>query len=98
MDAHHQETQREASQMTADSLGSKDQMQQSRARSNGRSMNNVRTDCGFDRSNFCLAGHVDRSKFNRIENEINLRFPAVQVLFIESCIADLLYEILVTCN
>ena len=35
---------------------------------------NVRTDCGFDRSNFRLAGHVDRSKFNRIENEINLRF------------------------
>ena len=32
------------------------------------------TDCGFDRSNFPLAGHVDRSKFNRIENEINLRF------------------------
>ena len=28
----------------------------------------------FDRSNFRLAGHVDRSKFNRIENETNLRF------------------------
>ena len=46
----------------------------SRARNNGRSTDNVRTDCGFDRSNFRLAGHVDRSKFNRIENEINLRF------------------------
>ena len=45
-----------------------------RARNNGRSTDNVRTDWGFDRSNFCLAGHVDRSKFNRIENEINLRF------------------------
>ena len=45
-----------------------------RARNNGRSTDNVRTDCGFDRSNFRLAGHVDQSKFNRIENEINLRF------------------------
>ena len=45
-----------------------------RARNNGRSTDNVRTDCGFDRSNFRLAGHVDRSKFSRIENEINLRF------------------------
>ena len=45
-----------------------------RARNNGRSTDNVRTDCGFDRSNFRLAGHVDRSKFNRIKNEINLRF------------------------
>ena len=45
-----------------------------RARNNGRSTDNVRTDFGFDRSNFRLAGHVDRSKFNRIENEINLRF------------------------
>ena len=45
-----------------------------RAQNNGRSTDNVRTDCGFDRSNFRLAGHVDRSKFNRIENEINLRF------------------------
>ena len=45
-----------------------------RARNNGRSTDNVRTDCGFDRSNFHLAGHVDRSKFNRIEKEINLRF------------------------
>ena len=33
-----------------------------------------RTDCGLDRSNFRLAGHVDRSKFSRIKNEINLRF------------------------
>ena len=40
-----------------------------RARNKGRSTDNVRTDCGFDRSNFRLAGHVDRSKFNRIENE-----------------------------
>ena len=39
-----------------------------RARNNGRSTDNVRTDCGFDRSNFRLAGHVDRSKFNRIGN------------------------------
>ena len=45
-----------------------------RARNNGRSTDNVRTDCGFDWSNFRLAGHVDRSKLNRIENEINLRF------------------------
>ena len=45
-----------------------------RARNKGRSTDNVRTDCGFDRSNFRLAGHVDRSKFSRIENEINLRF------------------------
>ena len=45
-----------------------------RARNNGRSTDNVRTDCGFDRSNVRLAGHVDRSKFNRIENEINLSF------------------------
>ena len=46
----------------------------SRARNNGRSTDNVRTDCGFDRSNFRSSGHVDWSKFNRIENEINLRF------------------------
>ena len=45
-----------------------------RARNNGRSTDNVRTDCGFDQSNFRLAGHVARSKFSRIENEINLRF------------------------
>ena len=45
-----------------------------RARNNGRSTDNVRTDCGFDWSNFRLAGHVDWSKFNRIENEINLMF------------------------
>ena len=51
-----------------------DKKQYTRARNNGRSTDNVRTDCGFDRSNFRLAGHVDRSKFNRIENEINLRF------------------------
>jgi len=44
-----------------------------RARNNGRSTDNVRNDCGFDRSNFRLAGHVDRSKFSPIENEINLR-------------------------
>ena len=37
-------------------------------------MDNLRTDSGFDRSSVRLAGHVDRSKFNRIENEINLRF------------------------
>ena len=49
-------------------------MANTRARNNGRSTDNVQTDWGFDRSNFCLAGHVDRSKFNRIENEINLRF------------------------
>jgi len=45
-----------------------------RARNKGRSTDNVRTDCGFDRSNLRPAGHVDRSKFNRIQNEINLRF------------------------
>jgi len=45
-----------------------------RARNNGRSTDNVRTVCGFDRSNFRVAGHVDRSKLNRIENEIKLRF------------------------
>ena len=45
-----------------------------RARNNGRSTDNVRNDYGFDRSNFRFAGHVDRSKFNRIKNEINLRF------------------------
>ena len=45
-----------------------------RARNNGWSTDNVRTDCVFDLSNFRLAGHVDWSKFNRIENEINLRF------------------------
>ena len=45
-----------------------------RARNNGRSMDNVRTDWGFDRSNFRLAGHVDRSKFNSVENKINLSF------------------------
>ena len=44
-----------------------------RARNKGWSTDYVRTDCGFDRSNFRLAGHVNRSKFNRIENEINLR-------------------------
>mgnify|MGYP000208780424 CR=1 FL=1 len=35
-----------------------------RARNNGQSTDNVRTDCGFDRSNFRLASHVDRSKFS----------------------------------
>ena len=57
-----------------DCLQSKSSIALYRARNNGRSTDNVRTDCGFDRSNFGLAGHVDRSKFNRIENEINLRF------------------------
>ena len=45
-----------------------------RARNNGRSTDNVRTDCGVDRSNFRLAGHVDQSKFSRIENDINLKW------------------------
>ena len=50
-------------------------MTQFRVRNNGRSTDNVRTDCGFDRSNFPLAGHVDPSKFKmKNENEINLRF------------------------
>ena len=31
-------------------------------RNNGRSTDNVRTDWGFDRSNFCLADNVDRSR------------------------------------
>ena len=44
-----------------------------RARNNGRSTDNVRTDCVFDWSNFRLPGHVDRSKFNSNENEVNLR-------------------------
>ena len=64
-----------------------------RVQNNGRSTDNVRTDSGFDQSNFRLAGHVDRSKFNRIENEIDFKVPAVQLfqlLFIESlCIAEL---------
>ena len=47
---------------------------QVRAQNNGRSTDNVRTDWGFDRSNFRLAGHVDRSKFNSVENKINLSF------------------------
>ena len=45
-----------------------------RARNNSRSTDNVRTDCALDRSKFRLAGHVDRSQFNRIKSEINLRF------------------------
>ena len=32
-----------------------------RARNNGRSTDNVRTELGVDRSTFRLAGHVDRS-------------------------------------
>ena len=52
----------------------KGDLTKARARNNGRSTDNVRTDCGFDWSKFRLAGHVDRWKFNRIENEINLKF------------------------
>ena len=33
-----------------------------RARNNGRSMDNVRTDWGNDQSTFRIAGHVDRSQ------------------------------------
>ena len=33
-----------------------------RARNNGRSTDNVRTDWGVDQSTFRLAGHVDRSQ------------------------------------
>ena len=33
-----------------------------RARNNGRSTDNVRTDWGVDRSTFRLAGHVDQSQ------------------------------------
>ena len=58
----------------------------SRARNNGRSTDNVRTDSGFDRSNFRLAGHVDRSKFNRIENEINLRFLLFSCYLSSRCV------------
>ena len=57
-----------------------------RARNNGRSTDNVRTDCGFDWSNFRLAGHVDRSKFNRIENEINLRFLLFSCYLSSRCV------------
>ena len=57
-----------------------------RARNNGRSTDNVRTDCGFDRSNFRLAGHDDRSKFNRIENEINLRFLLFSCYLSSRCV------------
>ena len=58
----------------------------SRAGSNGRSTDNVRTDCGFDRSNFRLAGHVDRSKFNRIENEINFMFLLFSCYLSSRCV------------
>ena len=58
----------------------------SRARNNGRSTDNVRTDCGFDRSNFRLAGHVERSKFNRIENEIKLRFLLFSCYLSSRCV------------
>ena len=57
-----------------------------RARNNGRSTDNVRIDCGFDRSNFRLAGHVDRSKFNRIENEINLMFLLFSCYLSSRCV------------
>ena len=57
-----------------------------RARNNGRSTDNVQTDCVFDRSNFRLAGHVDRSKFNRIENEINLRFLLFSCYLSSRCV------------
>ena len=57
-----------------------------RARNNGRSTDNVRADCGFDRSNFRLAGHVDRSKFNRIKNEINLRFLLFSCYLSSRCV------------
>ena len=57
-----------------------------RARNNGRSTDNVRTDCGFDRSNFRLAGHFDWSKFNRIENEINLRFLLFSCYLSSRCV------------
>ena len=46
-----------------------------RARNNGRSTDNVRTDCGFD-----------RSKFNRIENEINLRFLLFSCYLSSRCV------------
>ena len=42
--------------------------------------------CGFDRSNFRLAGHVDRSKFNRTENEINLRFLLFSCYLSSCCV------------
>ena len=57
-----------------------------RAQNNGRSTDNVRTDCGFDWSNFRLAGHVDQSKFNCIENEINLRFLLFSCYLSNRCV------------
>ena len=49
-------------------------------------MDNVRTDCGFDRSNFRLAGHVDWSKFNRIKSEINSRFLLFSCYLSSRCV------------
>ena len=46
-----------------------------RARNNGRSTENVETDCGFD-----------WSKFNRIENEINLRFLQFSFYLLSRCV------------
>ena len=58
----------------------------SRLRNNGRSTDNVSTDCGFDWSNVRLARHVDRSKFNRIENEINSRFLLFSCYLSSRCV------------
>ena len=57
-----------------------------RARNNGQSTDNVRTDCGFDRSKIRLAGLVDRSKFSRTENEINLRFLLFSCYLSSRCV------------
>ena len=57
-----------------------------RARNKGRSKDNVRTDCGFDWSNFSLVGHFDRSKFNGIENEINLGFLLFSCYLSSRCV------------
>lgn len=49
-------------------------------RNNDRSTENVRTDWGFDRSNFCLAGNVYRSRLMVMNmTEKNLSFHAVQL-------------------
>ena len=42
-----------------------------RARNNGRSTDNVRTDWGVDQSTFRLAGHVDWSQSIVLKNEIS---------------------------
>ena len=59
-----------------------------RARNNGRSTDNVRTDWGVDQSTFRLAGHVDRSQ------SIVLKFQLLSVCSESLCIAKRWSEIL----